>query len=94
MTTQELTLNIAVNLGRLGRWACEGRRNRIDQFMKETEGFIAQLERAPKSARFQTTFDLFLEVFDKLRKDVRMDPVWAEGMFTWANILTHRARLT
>jgi len=93
MDAQELTLNIAVNLGRLGRWAYEGRRARLDQFMKETEEFVIQLEKAPKSARFKTTFDAFLAVFKDLRKDVRMDSVWAETMFTWANILTHRARL-
>ena len=51
MDAQELTLNIAVNLGRLGRWAYEGRRARLDQFMKETEEFVIQLEKAPKSAR-------------------------------------------
>jgi len=93
MNAQELTLNIAVNLGRIGRWACESRRERLEQFMKETEGFVAALDKAPKSARFQKTFDAFLIVFESLKKNVRMDPVWAETMFTWANILTHRARL-
>jgi hypothetical protein len=33
MTAQELTLDIAVNLGRLCRWAMEGRRSRVDQFL-------------------------------------------------------------
>lgn len=93
MNAQELTLNIAVNLGRIGRWACEGRRGRVDQFMKETEGFIAELDKAPKSAKFQKTFDAFLVAFNDLRKNVRLEPMWAEMMFTWANILTHRARL-
>lgn len=94
MIAQELTLNIAVNLGRIGRWACEGRRSRLEQFMKETEGFIAKLEGMPKSERFQATFDAFLTAFNDLKSDVRMDPTWAEMMFTWANILTHRAKLT
>ena len=93
MTAKELTLNIAVNLGRIGRWAYEGRRNRLEQFMKETEGFIAELEKLPKPARFQATFDAFLNVFNSLKEDVRMDSVWAEKMYTWANILTHRASL-
>ncbi|MCX5668478.1 MAG: hypothetical protein NTY34_09310 [Candidatus Omnitrophica bacterium] len=93
MNAQELTLNIAVNLGRIGRWACEGRRARLEQFMKETEKFIAALDKAPKSKKFQRTFDLFLNTFNDHRKNVRMDPIWAETMFTWANILTHRARL-
>jgi hypothetical protein len=93
MNARELTLNIAVNLGRLGRWAYEGRRNRLDQFLDETEGYIRQLEKAPKSSRFQKTFDIFNKTFNELKSDVRLDSVWAEAMFTWANILTHRAQL-
>jgi hypothetical protein len=93
MNTQELTLNIAVNLGRIGRWAYEGRRNRLNQFLDETEAYIHQLESLPKSPRFQKTFDIFIETFNSLRRDVRLDPSWAEEMFTWANILTHRASL-
>ena len=93
MNAQELTLNIAVNLGRIGRWACEGRRGRLEQFMKETEAFIAELDKAPKSESFQKTFDAFLIAFNELKKNIRLDSVWAEMMFTWANILTHRARL-
>jgi len=94
MNAQELTLNIAVNLGRLGRWACEGRRNRLNQFLDETELYIKQLGSLPKSPRFQKTFDLFNATFNSLRNDVSMDSVWAETMFTWANILTHRSSLT
>jgi len=93
MSSQELTLNIAVNLGRLGRWACEGKTNRLNQFLEETEGFIDQLEKSPKSSRFQRTFDIFRYNFNKLKSSAQVDSVWAEAMFTWANILTHRARL-
>ena len=93
MNAQELTLNIAVNLGRIGRWACERRFNRLHKFMEETEGYIHQLEEAPKSLRFQQTFNIFRENFDKLKSNTQIDSVWAEAMFTWANILTHRARL-
>ena len=93
MSNRELTLNIAVNLGRLGRWACEGRLSRLNQFMEETEGYINQLEKAPKSPRFQRTFDIFRENFNNLKSGTQIDSVWAENMLTWANILTHRARL-
>jgi len=93
MSAQELTLNIAVNLGRLGRWACEGRFNRLNQFLEETEGYIQQLEKVHKSLRFQQTFDIFKENFKKFKSNPQVDSVWAESMFTWANILTHRARL-
>jgi len=93
MNARELTLNIAVNLGRLGRWACEGRLNRLNQFLEETEVYINQLEKAPKSLRFQRTFDIFKENFNKFKSNPQIDLVWAESMFTWANILTHRASL-
>jgi hypothetical protein len=93
MNAQELALNIAVNLGRIGRWAYEGRRDRLDQFLDQTEEYIRQLEQAPKSARFQKTFDIFKEAFYLRKNEMRLDSEWAEAMFTWANILTHRAKL-
>ncbi len=95
MTAKELTLNIAVNLGRIGRWACEGRQNRMDQFLQETEGFIYELEKIQKTPRFEKTFHIFKTTFDslKLKKEMRLEPAWAEMMFTWADILTHRAEL-
>ena len=93
MNAQELTLNIAVNLGRVGRWACEGKVNRIKQFMADTEGYISQLERAQKTPRFCKTFDAFRKSFFELKSETHFDLIWAETMFTWANILTHRASL-
>ena len=93
MDAKELTLNIAVNLGRLCRWAMEGRRARVDQFLAETEGFVKALESAPKSARFMPTYEWFKKDFEVLSHNVQMDANWAESMLTWANILSHRASL-
>lgn len=93
MNAQELTLNIAVNLGRIARFACEGRSSRVNQFLTQTEEYINQLEQSPKSLRFSRTFDIFLKSFNELKNATRFDSVWAEMMFTWANILTHRASL-
>ena len=93
MDAQELTLNIAVNLGRIARWALEGKRGRIHQFLLETEEFVHQLENVSKKARFQKTFEKFKQKFEVLKKDVRLDADWAEEILTWANILTHRAQL-
>ena len=93
MSAKELTLNIAVNLGRLCRWCMEGRRSRVDQFLAETGEYLKALESAPKSPQFLPTYDWFKEDFERLRSDVRMDEDWAEAMLTWANILTHRASL-
>ncbi len=94
MGAKELTLNIAVNLGRLCRWSMEGRRARVDQFLVETEEYLKALELAPKSARFLPTYEWFKKDFTILSHNVRMDADWAESMLTWANILTHRASLT
>lgn len=93
MTAQELTLHIAANLGRITRWALEKREDRVSQFLDETKGYVQELERAPKSKQFQETFRVFKENFDKLKKDVRLNKHWAEDILTWANILTHRAKL-
>lgn len=93
MNAQDLTLNIAVNLGRVSRWAMEGKENRINQFLLETEDYLNQLENTPKSDRFQPTFNTFKETFFKLKSNVKLNKDWAEDTLTWANILTHRAKL-
>jgi len=93
MDAKELTLNIAVNLGRLCRWAMEGRRARLDQFLAETEEYVRALDLTPKSKRFLPTYEWFKKDFDSLSHNVRLDEDWAESMLTWANILSHRAQL-
>ncbi|EKD57356.1 MAG: hypothetical protein ACD_57C00335G0004 [uncultured bacterium] len=92
MNAHDLILNIAVNLGRMGRWVADGKTGRVKQFMTETEGFLDQLSKAEKSARFEKTFRLFEKSFENLKKR-KMDDNWAEEIFTWANILVHRAKL-
>jgi len=94
MNAKEITLNIAVNLGRICRWALESRRERVDQFLAETEEYVKALEAAPKSSRFLPTYVRFRKDFEALRNNVRMDSDWAETALTWANILSHRASLT
>ena len=94
MNAKEITLNIAVNLGRLCRWSMEGRRARVDQFLAETQEYLQALEAAPKSTRFLPTYEWFKRDFETLSRNVQMDADWAESMLTWANILTHRASLT
>jgi len=93
MDAKEITLNIAVNLGRLCRWAMEGRKARLDQFLSETEKYVKALEEVPKSDRFIPTYQWFKEDFKVLSSNVQMDKDWAESMLTWANILSHRAQL-
>jgi hypothetical protein len=94
MDAKELTLNIAVNLGRLCRWAMEGHRTRVDQFLDETEEYLKALASAPKSDRFLPTYEWFKKDFETLSHNVRLDADWAESILTWANILTHRAKIS
>jgi len=93
MDAKEITLNIAVNLGRLCRWAMEGRRARLDQFLAETEEYVEALDSASKSERFIPTYKWFKKDFEVLSHNVQMNEDWAESMLTWANILSHRAQL-
>ena len=93
MDAREITLNIAVNLSRLCRWAMEGRKERVEQFLAQTKEYLKVLESAPKSSRFLPTYEWFKSDFERLSHDVNMDSDWAEAVLTWANILTHRASL-
>jgi len=93
MNASQLTLNIAVNLGRLARWVSEGRTARVDQFLVETEDYLRQLERTSKNPKFNKTFKIFKQKFSELKNNQKLDDVWAEKALTWANILTHRAKL-
>jgi len=93
MTAKDLTLNIAVNMGRLCRFASEKRTSRVAQFLVETDGFLQKLEKAEKSKQFMPTYEHFKQDFNILKNDVRLDDKWAEVALTWANILTHRAKL-
>lgn len=93
MNAQDLTLNIAVNLGRLARWANEGKVSRIEQFLAETERYLRELEEAPKSDKLIKTVKDFRNVFEILKNKKNYDANWAEDALTWANILAHRAKL-
>lgn len=93
MATSDLVLNIAVNLGRMARWASEGNIKRVKQFAVDTNVYLQELEEVHKRQRFSQTFDLFKERYEVLCNDIRLDDDWAEEILTWANILTHRAKL-
>ena len=93
METREIVLNIAVNLSRLCTWALEGRKERVGQFLVQTEEYLKVLESAPKSNRFLPTYEWFKNDFERLSHNVHMDADWAESMLTRSNILPHRASL-
>lgn len=92
MKAQDLVLNIAVNLGRMSRWALERNERRIDQFLEESEMYLNELENMGVSARFKPTLEVFERKFKELKAGVKTDRDWPEDVLTWANILTHRAK--
>ncbi len=93
MNNQDLILNIAVNLGRLGKWGMEKRTERIAQFLEDSKRYLDQIDEKSLNQNFQETYKTFLKNFDYLQNNPAGDD-WAETAFTWANILTHRAKLT
>ncbi len=92
MSAQEITLNIAVNLGRLARWVGEGKTARVGQFIAETDYYLGELDRAPRGEKFEKTFVSFKGHYKKLKQNAKLDDVWAEEALTWSNILVHRAK--
>ena len=93
MTASDLTLNIAVNMGRLARFASEGKNNRVGQFLDETEQYLKELEASSPKDKFKPTLEFFKKKFEYLKNNKTIDETWAEEALTWANILTHRAKL-
>lgn len=91
-------LNISVNLSRLSQWVYEGYNNRkelVDKFMKQTENYLADLDKQNISNDFRPTLEQVKEDFAYLKKTLNSQGrrFWAEKALTWANILTHRAKL-
>ena len=93
MSAKELVLNIAVNLGRISRFAEEGNQKRVNKFLEETEDYLKELDVAPKNSQFLKTFQSFKKHFLELKNREQRDDVWVEDVLTWGNILTHRAKL-
>ncbi len=92
MNAKDLTLNIAVNLGRLARWVSEGKTARVGQFIEETDDYLDKLDKAARGEKFEKTYIAFKFNYGKLRENQKFDDEWAEEALTWSNILTHRAR--
>lgn len=93
MTNQDLVLNIAVNMGRLCRFGLEKREGRVKQFITDTEVYLDQINKETLNSKFTRTFEKFQIEFNELKNDANYNYIWAEKALTWANILTHRAKL-
>ena len=94
--TRNKILDISVNLARISDWILSEnthKQARVDQFLQETKQFLSQINNVSDS--FKPTLKRFKKEFNQLLKD-RTSPNrydWAEKALTWANILSHRAKL-
>jgi hypothetical protein len=89
--TKQTVMDIAMNLNRLGNWVADdfkGNQNKIDIFIKNTDGYISSLDKF--NDRFVTTWQDFIKVYPIMKKAPKDN---AENLMTWGNILTHRASL-
>ena len=94
MSTKDIILNIAVNMGRLSRFAIEKDTKRIDTFIMDTDNYLEILNETPLNKEISETLDLFKTNYNRLKNSSsKPNEAWAEDALTWANILTHRAKL-
>jgi len=98
MDTKSKILDLAMNLTRIGNWAADGfadRKEKIRIFLKDTDQYFESLDKTRFPKNFAPTYTRFRNEYRLLRKDKNpKDPLaWAEKLFTWGNILTHRASL-
>ena len=89
-----------MNLNRVGNLAIddyEKKKKRIGIFLEETNEYIDSIDKSSFSISFRKTFERFLKEYFLLEeeniKTHEEKLKWAEGMMTWGNILTHRAKI-
>ena len=93
MKASFLVLNIATNLERLCRFSTEGKTERVDQFLKQTDDYFRTLKKMPVNKNFRPTLVRFEKEMEVLKSGDKTSYQWAEKALTWANILTHHAKL-
>lgn len=93
MTASFIVLNIATNLERLCRFSVDGNTDRVEQFLKQTDDYFRQLKKMSVKKDFDSTLRRFSREWERLRKSDKTTYEWADKALTWANILTHRAKL-
>ncbi len=93
MDATEILLNIAVNLGRIGRWATEKKYSRIEQFFGDTDRYVEELAEVKKNNEIIPTLNFFEKNYARLKKNKSRNDAWAEEAFTLSNILIHRAKI-
>lgn len=98
VNVKDRILDISVNLARVANWAAdsyEQKKHLINFFLDQTEGYIKEIRQSKMSKDFEPIFTKFIQEFKKLKStEIQKDnDWWSECALTWANILTHRAKL-
>jgi hypothetical protein len=93
MTARDLILDIAVNLSRLGRFILENRTSRVHLFALETKNQLTQLSSHHLPRPLRAPIFKLTKLIDQMIIDKRSNTDLADSLFTYAAILTHRAKL-
>ena len=98
VSVHDRILDISVNLVRVANWAAdsyEQKQKLIKFFLDQTEDYLAEVKESKISEDFRPVLVKFISEFRKLKiEEIHKDKDgWAERALTWANILTHRAKL-
>lgn len=96
VSAHDRILDISVNLTRVGNWVADSYEEKMDLvkfFLDQTEEYISEVRASKVSEEFRPVLVKFDREFQKLKNSQKFDQAWAENALTWANILTHRAKL-
>lgn len=98
VNTRDRILDISVNLARVANWVADSyvqKKPLIKIFLDQTDGYIKEVSGKRLSKDFRSVFDKFTQEFKQLRSEEIQNNKywWAERALTWANILTHRAKI-
>lgn len=93
LDTRSLVLDISTNLSRVGRFAMDKNMKRVKQFLLEIDEYLSELNKRKVPRRFEKTLDNFKKVFNNLKRAKKLDRYFADDVFTYSNILAHRAGL-
>ncbi|OGK18405.1 hypothetical protein A3G67_03900 [Candidatus Roizmanbacteria bacterium RIFCSPLOWO2_12_FULL_40_12] len=91
ISTSEAILHIAVNFGRIARYLEQNNEKRVKLFLSDCDGYLNQINGRNIPSTLQKTYEITRNLANK--KIYRSKEDLIDQYYTWANILTHRARL-
>lgn len=92
MTPREMTLDIAVNLGRIARFCQMGNGKRAEMFLNETKALLDLLEFSRPQGEFKTTIVNFRTFFDEIFPKEFLNEDEIDRIFEWEKVFEKSAR--